>query len=77
MSGIPSMYLGPGAGLARLHQLGHALEGNNDRQSSEYWKAFAQHFFSADAVMHLVLWNPTTRERKGFGECPSEEAERY
>jgi hypothetical protein len=68
MSVPQAIYLGPGAGLARLHQLGHALEGGSDRHSSEYWRSFGNQFFTPDAIMHIVLWNPTTKERKGFGK---------
>lgn len=61
-------YFGPGAGLARLHQYSEALEEGPDRDSSEYWRSFVDEFFLPQSTMHLVLWNPTTREQKGFGE---------
>jgi hypothetical protein len=61
-------YFGPGAGLARLHQYSEALKEGPDRQSSEYWKSFVDEFYLPQSTMHLVLWNPTTREQKGFGE---------
>lgn len=61
-------HFGPGAGLARLHQYTEALKGGPDRQTSEFWKSFVDEFFLPDSRMHLVLWNPTTHEHKGFGE---------
>lgn len=62
-------HFGPGAGLARLHQYTEALKGGPDRQTSEYWKSFVDEFFLPESRMHLVLWNPTTHEHKGFGKC--------
>lgn len=61
-------HFGPGAGLARLLQYTEALKGGPDRQTSEYWKSFVEEFFLPESRMHLVLWNPTTHEHKGFGE---------
>jgi hypothetical protein len=62
-------HFGPGAGLARLHQYSEALKEGPDRHSSGYWKSFVDEFFLPESTMHLVLWNPTTHEHKGFGEC--------
>lgn len=61
-------HFGPGAGLARLHQYSEALKEGPDRHTSGYWKSFVDEFFLPESTMHLVLWNPSTHEHKGFGE---------
>jgi hypothetical protein len=61
-------HFGPGAGLARLHQYSEALKEGPDRNTSGYWKSFVDEFFLPESTMHLVLWNPSTHEHKGFGE---------
>lgn len=67
-------HLGPGAGLARLHQYSEALKEGPDRHTSGYWKSFVDEFFLPESSMHLVLWNPSTHEHKGFGEFTLESA---
>lgn len=67
-------YFGPGAGLARLHQYSEALKEGPSLQSSEYWKTVVDEFFLPQSTLYLVLWNPGTREQKGFGECSREHA---
>ncbi|UZJ54078.1 hypothetical protein CBS101457_003398 [Exobasidium rhododendri] len=69
-------YFGPGAGLARLHQYSEALKEGPGRQTLEYWRSFVDEFYLPQSTMHLVLWNPTTREQKGF-EIPSSVVARW
>lgn len=64
-------HFGQGAGLARLHEFAEAMGDGPQRDTSEHWRVFTEEFFAREASMHLVLWNPTSRERKAFGGCRS------
>ncbi|PWN50276.1 hypothetical protein IE53DRAFT_369043 [Violaceomyces palustris] len=66
----------PGSGVLRLLQYSEGLGAGQDRGDVEYWRSFVSEFFMPNGVFRLVLWNPASREQKGF-EVPTSVLPRY
>lgn len=56
--------------------MAEAMGDGPDRDTHEHWRTFGEEFFSSNASTRLVLWNPTSRERKAFGAWCDEQQRR-
>ncbi|KAN0062431.1 hypothetical protein ACQY0O_005318 [Thecaphora frezii] len=65
-----------GSGVLRLMQYSEGLGPGPDRGEVDYWRAFVDEFFVPSGVFRLLLWNPASREQKGF-EVPTSVLPRY
>ncbi|EPQ25781.1 uncharacterized protein PFL1_06648 [Pseudozyma flocculosa PF-1] len=57
-------------------QYSEGLGPGPSRNEVEYWRSFVDEFFVPSGIFRLLLWNPASREQKGF-EVPTSVLPRY